>query len=80
MDNIEFTLKKIVAEQLHVKLEQISNNSKFIDDLGGDSLDTVEMVLTIEDELGVHIPDEIAENLTTVQEALDYITKVLHKT
>lgn len=80
MDNIEFTLKKIVAEQLHVKLEQISNNSKFIDDLGGDSLDTVEMVLTIEDELGVHIPDEIAENLTTVQEALDYITKVLQKT
>lgn len=79
MDNIEITLKKIVAEQLHVKLEQVTNNSKFIDDLGGDSLDTVEMVLTIEDELGVQIPDEIAENLTTVQEALDYITKALHK-
>ena len=79
MDNIEITLKKIVAEQLHVKLEQVTNNSKFIDDLGGDSLDTVEMVLTIEDELGIQIPDEIAENLTTVQEALDYITKALHK-
>ncbi len=73
MENIEERVKKIVAEQLGVKAEDIKNESSFIDDLGADSLDTVELVMALEDEFGTEIPDEEAEKITTVQLAIDYI-------
>ena len=74
MSNIEERVKKIVAEQLGVKLEDVKNESSFVDDLGADSLDTVELVLALEEEFDTEIPDEEAEKITTVQAAIDYIT------
>lgn len=72
MSNIEERVKKIVAEQLGVK-EDITNDSSFVDDLGADSLDTVELVMALEEEFECEIPDEEAEKITTVQLAIDYI-------
>ena len=69
MEEIEKRVKSIVSEQLGVKLEDIKNDSKFVEDLGADSLDTVELVMAFECE----IPDEEAEKITTVQEAIQYI-------
>ncbi len=66
-------VKRIVAEQLGVKEEDIKSESSFIDDLGADSLDTVELVMAFEEEFGAEIPDEEAEKITTVQHAVDYI-------
>ena len=74
MSNIEERVKKIVAEQLGVKLEEITNESSFVEDLGADSLDTVELVMALEEEFECEIPDEDAEKITTVQQAIDYIT------
>ncbi len=74
MSTIEERVKKIVAEQLGVKLEEINNASSFVDDLGADSLDTVELVMALEEEFETEIPDEEAEKITTVQQAIDYIT------
>ena len=73
MSTIEERVKKIVAEQLGVKLDEITNSSSFIEDLGADSLDTVELVMALEEEFETEIPDEQAEKITTVQEAIDYI-------
>jgi acyl carrier protein len=73
MENIEDRVKKIVAEQLGVKEEDIKNESSFIDDLGADSLDTVELVMALEDAFETEIPDEQAEKITTVQLAIDYV-------
>ena len=73
MDNIEQRVKKIVAEQLGVAEAEIKNESSFVNDLGADSLDTVELVMALEEEFGVEIPDEDAEKITTVQQALDYV-------
>lgn len=73
MSNIEERVKKIVAEQLGVK-EEIANDASFVDDLGADSLDTVELVMALEDEFECEIPDEEAEKITTVQQAIDYVT------
>ncbi|MGD1909728.1 MAG: acyl carrier protein [Rivularia sp. (in: cyanobacteria)] len=66
-------VKKIVAEQLGVEDEKIIPNANFANDLGADSLDTVELVMALEEEFDIEIPDEAAEKITTVQEAVDYI-------
>lgn len=66
-------IKEIVAEQLGVKKEEVTNEAKFIDDLGADSLDTVELVMALEEEFGIEIPDEDAEKMVTVGEAIKYI-------
>ena len=73
MSNIEDRVKKIVAEQLGVKLDEITNESSFVEDLGADSLDTVELVMALEEEFETEIPDEQAEKITKVQEAIDYV-------
>ena len=74
MDNLEERVKKIVAEQLSVKEEEVTNAASFVDDLGADSLDTVELVMALEEEFECEIPDEEAEKITTVQEAIDYVS------
>ena len=74
MSNIEEQVKKIVAEQLGVKEEEVKSESSFVDDLGADSLDTVELVMALEEEFETEIPDEDAEKITTVQQAIDHIT------
>ncbi|MEQ1559214.1 MAG: acyl carrier protein [Methyloglobulus sp.] len=74
MSNIEERVKKIVAEQLGVK-EDIAIDASFVDDLGADSLDTVELVMALEEEFECEIPDDEAEKITTVQQAIDYIVK-----
>ena len=73
MDNITERVKKIVAEQLGVNEADVKDNSSFVEDLGADSLDTVELVMALEEEFGCEIPDEEAEKITTVQQAVDYI-------
>ena len=74
MENIEQRVKKIVAEQLGVNETEIKNESSFVDDLGADSLDTVELVMALEEEFECEIPDEEAEKITTVQQAVDYVS------
>jgi len=74
MSTVEQQVKAIVAEQLSVKLEQVTNTASFVDDLGADSLDTVELVMALEEEFETEIPDEDAEKITTVQQAIDYVT------
>lgn len=71
--DIETGIKKIIAEQLGLKKEEILNSSSFVEDLGADSLDTVELVMALEEEFDIEIPDEEAEKITTVQSAIDYI-------
>ncbi len=73
MENIEQRVKKIVAEQLGVNDADVKNDSSFVNDLGADSLDTVELVMALEEEFETEIPDEDAEKITTVQQAVDYI-------
>ena len=71
MENVEQRVKKIVAEQLGVNEAEIKNESSFVDDLGADSLDTVELVMEFEDEFELSIPDEEAEKIQTVGQAID---------
>ena len=73
MENIEQRVKKIVAEQLGVNEADVKNESSFVNDLGADSLDTVELVMALEEEFETEIPDEEAEKITTVQQAVDFI-------
>jgi acyl carrier protein len=73
MSNVEERVKKIVVEQLGVKEDEVTNAASFVDDLGADSLDTVELVMALEEEFETEIPDEEAEKITTVQHAIDYI-------
>ncbi len=72
MSDIEERVKKIVAEQLGVQ-DAIANDASFVDDLGADSLDTVELVMALEEEFECEIPDDDAEKITTVQQAVDYV-------
>ena len=73
MENIEQRVKKIVAGQLGVNEAEVKNESSFVNDLGADSLDTVELVMALEEEFECEIPDEEAEKITTVQQAIDYV-------
>ena len=75
MDNIEQRIKKIVAEQLGVSEADVKKESSFVNDLGADSLDTVELVMALEEGFECEIPDEQAEKINTVQEAIDYVTE-----
>ena len=74
MSDIEQRVKKIVIEQLGANEADVKNASSFVDDLGADSLDTVELVMALEEEFDCEIPDEEAEKITTVQQAIDYVT------
>jgi acyl carrier protein len=73
MSSIEEQVKSIVAEQLGVKEDEVTNDASFVDDLGADSLDTVELVMALEEEFETEIPDEDAEKITTVQQAIDFV-------
>lgn len=73
MSNVEERVRQIIVEQLGVKEDEISIDSSFVDDLGADSLDTVELVMALEEEFGCEIPDEDAEKITTVKEAVEYL-------
>ena len=68
-------VRSIIAEQLGVKIEEVTDAASFIDDLGADSLDTVELVMALEEEFGIEIPDEDAEKMATVGDAIKYIEK-----
>ncbi|HEB81921.1 MAG TPA: acyl carrier protein [Gammaproteobacteria bacterium] len=73
MSTAEDRVRKIVIEQLGVTEEQATNDASFVDDLGADSLDTVELVMALEEEFECEIPDEEAEKITTIQQAIDYV-------
>ncbi len=72
-------VKSIIAEQLGVKIEEVTDTASFVDDLGADSLDTVELVMALEEEFGIEIPDEDAEKMTTVGEAMRYVEEKAQK-
>jgi len=74
MSEVEAKVKKIIEDKLSVNTDQITNDAKFAEDLKADSLDTVELVMALEDEFGLDIPDEEAEKIKTVQDAIDYIS------
>ena len=75
MEPVADRVKKIIVDQLGVEEELVTTEASFVDDLGADSLDTVELVMALEEEFGIEIPDEDAEKITRVQEAVDYIEK-----
>ena len=74
MSSIEDQVKSIVAEQLGVKEDEVTNDASFVDDLGADSLDTVELVMALEEENETEIPAEDAEKITAVQQAIDFVS------
>ena len=73
MSSVEERVKILICEQLGVKEEEVKDDSSFVEDLGADSLDTVELVMALEEEFETEIPDEEAEKITTVKEAIDYV-------
>ena len=75
MEPVNDRVKKIIVDQLGVEEETVTPEASFVDDLGADSLDTVELVMALEEEFGIEIPDEDAEKITRVREAVDYIEK-----
>ena len=77
MSSVEERVKKLICEQLGVKEEEVKEDASFVEDLGADSLDTVELVMALEEEFETEIPDEEAEKITTVQQAVDYINEHL---
>jgi len=78
-NNIEQRVKKIIVEQLGVNADQVTREAKFIEDLGADSLDTVELVMALEEEFGHDIPDEQAEKLQTVGDVIKYVEEIQAK-
>lgn len=77
MASVEEKVKKIICEQLDVDEEDVVPEASFVDDLGADSLDQVELIMAMEEEFGISIPDEDAEKIVTVQDAMDYIENAL---
>lgn len=75
MSTIEERVKKVVVNQLEIKPEEATMEASFVDDLGADSLDTVELVMALEEEFDTEIPDEVAEKIRTIQQAVDHIKK-----
>ena len=75
MATIEERVKKVIAEQLCVSEAEVTNEASFVDDLGADSLDTVELVMALEEAFGIEIPDNVAETIKTVQQAVDYVAE-----
>ena len=75
MSSIEDRVQKIVVEQLGVKEEEVTPNASFVDDLGADSLDTVELIMEFEDAFDLNIPDEVAEKIQTVGDAIKYVVE-----
>ena len=75
MSSIEERVKKIIVEQLGAKEEDVTNEASFVDDLGADSLDTVELILNLEEEFDIEIPDDQADKITTVQQVIDFINE-----
>ncbi len=73
MSSVDERVKRLICEQLGAKEEDVKDEASFVDDLGADSLDTVELVMALEEEFETEIPDEESENITTVKEAIDYI-------
>ncbi len=73
MSSVEERVKKLICEQLGVKEDEVNDGASFVEDLGADSLDTVELVMALEEEFETEIPDEEAEKITTVKQAIDYI-------
>ena len=73
MSSVQERIKKIIVEQLGVSDDQVTSEASFVDDLGADSLDTVELVMALEEEFDVEIPDDDAENITTVKEAVAFV-------
>ena len=78
-NEIEARVKKIVVEQLGVKEEEVTTDASFVDDLGADSLDTVELVMALEEEFETEIPDEDAEKIVTIRDAVNYVVQRLEK-
>lgn len=74
MSTVDERVKKIIIEQLGVNEDQVTNAASFVDDLGADSLDTVELVMALEEEFECEIPDDESSKITTVQQAIDYVT------
>lgn len=79
MKNIEERIKKIIIEKLDIKEENIFNEASFIDDLGADSLDTVELIMALEEEFNIEISDEAAEKINTIQKSIDYVKNYYSK-
>lgn len=79
MSSVEQRVKKIVVEQLGVKEEDVRPDASFVDDLGADSLDTVELIMALEEEFEAEIPDEDAEKIVTVQDAINYVKKFVEE-
>ena len=75
MSDVAERVKKIVVEHLNVDAEKVNDNASFIEDLGADSLDTVELVMAFEEEFGIEIPDDAAESIVTVGDAVKFIEK-----
>ncbi|HDL85510.1 MAG TPA: acyl carrier protein [Candidatus Acetothermia bacterium] len=79
MDDIASKVRAIIADQLMVDLDEVTDAASFVEDLGADSLDTVELIMEFEDEFGVEISDEDAEKIATVSEAIAYMTKIMEE-
>ncbi len=79
METTEERIKKIIVEQLEVKAEEVTPEASFVDDLGADSLAQIELIMALEEEFKLEIPDEEAENIQTVQQVMDYVRKETEK-